>query len=170
MAEFTDRRRHLGVSLVVFALIVGFLFWARTLEPAGRLFPMLVGWMGLVLCALDVLAHTPTRIGTWVGMVLSGSAHFDAGKQEEEKVSPWREATACLWMLAGLALIVFLGFMIAVPIFIVTYMMIRGRRSLRQSLVSALLTSLFIWLIFSVLLEYELYPGILFGGYAFGLS
>ena len=162
-------RRHLYAALVVFALIAGFLIWASTLDRASGLVPVLVGWLGVVLCGLDVIAHTPTRLGHLVGAVLSGTAHFEAA-EEEDRAGGAREATAVLWMLGGLVLIVLLGFLVGAPLYIVAYMLVRGRKSLRASLAAALLTSLFIWLVFDYLMQYEVYRGILFGDYAFGLS
>jgi hypothetical protein len=154
-------RRNLYVSLVVLAAMAGFLIWSYQYDPRSRLVPVVVGWAGLVLCALDVIAHLDNRVGRWVGMVLSGTAHGEASADDDKRrFGP--EAIACLWMVGATAGVVLFGFMLAVPVYVFAYMLLHGGRTVRQSGIAAVVTTLFIWLVFEVFLRYEVYRGVLF--------
>ena len=157
----TDTKRNLRVAILVFALAAGFLVWAYSYPPLERTVPVLVGWIGVVLGLLDILAHTDNRVGRAVAAVLSGSAHRETGNGSAIVPS---EVTAALWMIAGLALILLVGFLAAVPVYVFAYMTVQGKKPLRQSVLTGAAVTLFIWIVFEVLLEYEIYRGLLFEG------
>lgn len=163
----TERRRNLYVSLIVLALMVGFLFWALDFDPRGRMMPVLVAWIGIVLATLDVIAHTDNKVGRWLALVLSGT--FEEMRRTEDPAVRSarfrREVAACLWMLAAVALVFVVGFLPAIPVYIFAYMLIYGKRSVRQSGITALVTVFFVWLVFEIFLQYEIYRGILFSDY-----
>src|SRR3546814_3606681 len=76
-----SRTRHLYVSLLILALAVAFQAMSYELPEKSRMMPVLVGWIAIVLCVLDVIAHTGTTAGRWIAQVLSGSAH-EAAKEK----------------------------------------------------------------------------------------
>ena len=57
------------------------------------------------------------------------------------------------------------GFLIATPVYMFLYMLLHGEHSLRNSVLLTAGTTLTIWLTFEVAFKYQLYPGVLFGGY-----
>jgi Tripartite tricarboxylate transporter TctB family len=155
----TAERRNLLVSLAALALFVALFLWSQTIPNAsGRQFPMLVSGTAILLCALDVAAHSGTALGRRIALVLSGSL---AGPPERNyRVA--REALAVLWVAIALGLVLLLGFLMAMPIYVLGYLLLHARRSLRHSLIAAFATTLGIWFAFEVLLRYDLYRGLLF--------
>ena len=152
-------RKHLYVSLLILALAVTFLVLSYELNGKGQMVPVLVGWIGVLLCTLDVIAHTGTGFGRRVAMVLSGTAHLEA---EEARPALKAETIAIAWMIGATVLVVLFGFLIAVPVYVFVYMVAHGRKKIVQSGLTALITTLFIWIVFEVLMEYEVYRGLLF--------
>lgn len=159
--ERARARRDLYVSLVVFAMMVGLLIWSYQLDPRGRTMPLLAAWAGVVISALDAIGRTDTRTGRWIGMILSDRLDMQKGKLGPVRRLPV-ELLACLWMVIGIGLVVMFGFLLAIPVYVFAYMLIYGGRSLRQSGITAVVTTGLIWLMFEVMLRYDLYRGILF--------
>lgn len=151
--------RHLAASLVVLAAFVLVLWWTYGLEPKGALVPRLVCWAAIVLCLLDAVAHTGTAVGRRVAMVLSGTAHLaEEGKGPGLK----RELVASLWMAAATAFAVVAGFLPGIPVYVFGYMTVHGRKSVRTSAITAIVTTAAIWATFEMLMDYRLYRGIFF--------
>lgn len=69
-----------------------------------------------------------------------------------------------LWLVLFAALIVLVGILAAVPAYLFAALRWRGGRSYRACALGAAGVTLFVWLLFSVVLRIALYPGLLFGG------
>jgi hypothetical protein len=157
----TDARRNLLVSLIMLALAVGYLAWAESYPAARAQVPRLVGWVTVVLAALDALAHTETGIGRRIGAILSGRAHLEAiGSIRITR----EEGLSVAWMAASLIAVVLLGFYAGTFVYVAGYMIVHGRLSRRLSLYVAAGTVLSCWLVFDALLKVGLYRGIFFEG------
>jgi hypothetical protein len=153
-------RRNLVVSVVVLALFVGVFLWSEQIaDPRGREFPVLVCGAGIVLCLLDLIAQTETSIGRTMAMVLSGSAHHAASGPDH---GLRLQVIAMLWIVAATAVMVLAGFLAGIPLYVLGYSLLHARRNLRQSVIAAIAVTIAIWVGFELLLNYELYPGLLF--------
>jgi hypothetical protein len=153
-------QRNLIVSLLVLAFFAGMLVWSEQIvEARGREFPVLVSVAGIVLCLLDVIAHTDTAIGRVIAMVLSGTAHLAS---EGPKHAVKLELVAMLWIVVATALMVLLGFLAGIPAYVFGYSLLHARRTVWQSAISAIAVTIAIWIGFELLLSYDLYSGILF--------
>jgi len=158
---WSPRQRDLAVSAGVLVFFVVVLVWTyRFPEARGREFPALVSMAAIVLCLIDLVAHTDTAIGQWLTAVLSGSLRLLAGAMT---FGVRREAVAILWIAAATALMVLAGFLAGIPVYVFCYMVLQARRPLRQGAIAALATTTAIWLAFELLLSYDLYRGVLFG-------
>ena len=157
----TDARRNLIVSLIVFALAVGYLAWAESYPASRAQVPRLVAWVTLILTALDVLAHTETEFGQRIAAMLSGRGHLEALESLRITRMEWLSVA---WMAASLAAVVVLGFLAGLFVYIVGYMVVHGRLAWRLGLYVAAGTVLSCWLVFDELLKVGLYRGLFFEG------
>jgi hypothetical protein len=108
---------------------------------------------------LDVIARTETAIGRRIGQILSGSGHMaDHGLA----VGVRHELIVMLWIVTATMLMVVFGFVVGIPAFVFGYSLLHGRRTVRQSAIAAVATVFAIWVGFEFLLNYDLYPGLLF--------
>lgn len=152
--------RNLAVAFIVLGFFVVIFLWSEQIvEVRGREFPLLVSGAGIVLAVLDVIAHTETSIGRRIGQILSGSAHM---ADDALNVGVRREFIVMLWIVVATTLMVLFGFVVGIPAFVFGYSILRGRRTVRQSAVAAFVTVFAIWVGFALLLNYDLYPGLLF--------
>ena len=154
-----------GAYLPAFGLLLvsaAYLHIASGYGPEARAFPAAVARIMLVLTSLDLVSRTETRLGRallrWLNPV---TTRVQSGVQS---ASLSRQISAILW-LAGLAAgLMLIGVLYAVPLYVFAALRFRGRRNLLVCLLGAGGVTLFIWLMFAVVLRLSLYPGLLFGG------
>ena len=147
-------------ALAFLGMSIGFLAWAGTYDPGPRAVPVLVGWLALALAALDVVTQTDTRWGRLLAQLLSGRA-LDAGVDEEDH-PVGRQAVAILWLVGFVAGVIVLGFFVTIPIYVLAFMVVQGRKPVRQSALAAVAITGLMWVVFEWLLRYEVYKGLLF--------
>lgn len=160
--KITTNWHELMPAIVVLVLAVTFLLWAQIYEGRGRVVPTLVGWVTIVLATLDIVSHTGTRLGNYIGQVLSGTARASSKTAPESKRLVQREVVAILWISGFITLVAVFGFLATIPFYMVLFMRVQGRMSWRQSIIVAIVTTLFVWLAFELLLRYNVYGGLLF--------
>ncbi|MPY68957.1 MAG: hypothetical protein GEU92_02605 [Alphaproteobacteria bacterium] len=151
--------KQIFISALVLLGALGFLALGYELPGKGRDVPVLVGWIAVGLCVLDVVAQTPTAAGRWIAALLSGSA---SGEPEDEPRGLSLELKSFFWVLVACAGVIVFGFLWAVPVYVFAYMTLHGRKPVVQSGLTALGATAFLWIAFELLLEYEIYRGLLF--------
>jgi len=95
---------------------------------------------------------------------LNPAAPAGQGEVEADGRPPVRHASAVLWLVLFATLIVVIGILAAVPIYLFAALRWRGGRPYRACIIGAAGATLFVWLLFSVVLRIVLYSGLLFGG------
>ena len=63
------------------------------------------------------------------------------------------------------ALAVLAGFYVAIPVYVVAYLRLYARRPLAISLLIALVLTTALYVLFAILLGYDIFEGLVFGGY-----
>ena len=151
------------VPALVLALSVGFLLSAYAYEGRTRQVPVLVGWILLGLCVLDVVAASATRAGTAVRAFFAGTV---VGERNDDMANyPVGKAiVAMLWPTAFLVTVVLIGLVAAIPIYVFLFVLIQGRSGVGRALLASVITTGCIYLLFEKLLRYEMYQGVLFAG------
>jgi hypothetical protein len=162
---FAVRQREFWAAILVLALSIGYLLWAKTYPPAAGAVPVLVAWTTIVLSIVDAVSQFETPLGRWVRRLVTAEKIVEWKMEGDEDAPLTRILLAVAWISGYLTALFLIGFMIATPIYILSYMRIHGGRSLRDSALAAAATTVAIWLTFVLLFRYPLYPGVLFGGY-----
>ncbi|HSM42770.1 MAG TPA: tripartite tricarboxylate transporter TctB family protein [Afifellaceae bacterium] len=145
--------------LVLIALSVGLLVWSSTYNETARQVPMLVAGAMLVLSVIDLVC----RFDAPGLRPLRDFWGADFRNREMRHNPPWRaEVIQALWMIACVAAMLAIGFLLAVPLFVFAYMVVNGKRPVGESLITALVVFGFVYIVFEVLLDYHLYRGALF--------
>lgn len=150
-------------ALALWVITAGYLVTAYGYGPDSRLMPVLVAWAMLALLALDLASRTGTRVGRALTRWLNPAA--DSARDATAARYPLsKQVAAVLWLAGFAATLVLVGVLYAVPLYVFGSMRLRGRRSYLMSLAGGAGATLFVWLLFAVVLRIELYPGLLFGG------
>ena len=155
-----EKRGALYFAFGLFALTGLFIYLSYGYAPRVRLFPLMVGYTGLILCTLDLISLTDTGFGRIIDTVFSGTAAGETGKVTKFAPKLSRQLIAMAWMV-GLTIGIYIaGFMVMVPVYVFSSMLFQGKKSLKQCAYGAVGATMFIWVMFELLLKYELYRGI----------
>ncbi len=130
-------------------------------KPMARAFPAGVAWIMLALLALDLASRTGTRAGAALMRWLNPAAPRDDARTRD---ATRRQVSAILWLVGFVALMVLAGILVAVPIYLFAALRWRAHKSYGACVLGAAGATLFVWLLFSVVLRIALYPGMVFGG------
>ena len=159
-----EKRGALCFALGLFALTVVFIYLSYDYAPGVRLFPLMVGYTSLILCTLDLIGLTDTGLGRSVEGAFSGEADEEAREKTAKapKIAPKlsRQLIAMAWMVGLTIGIYLIGFMAMVPVYVFSSMLFQGKKSVKQCAYGAVSATVFIWVMFELLLKYELYRGI----------
>ncbi|MFT5540085.1 MAG: hypothetical protein ACI82H_001611 [Alphaproteobacteria bacterium] len=152
----TEKHDSLYFAFGVMAFLIFFLHETYEFQGKLRIFPLIVGWAGVILSALDILSLTETRISRVLSLVFGSS--LSEAPSEDRRAG--REIACFAAMAMCVAMIWLLGFLIAGPVFVFLWMWLWGKKTLRNALYGGGFTLAFIWLLFEGLLKYELYRGV----------
>jgi hypothetical protein len=148
-------------ALGLLAFTAVYLGTAYTYSPDARAVPAGVAWVALVLAVLDIVSRTRTKLGLALMHWLNPAG--DPGKDEARPHYPaLKQLSAVLWMALFVVLMVLLGILYSVPLYVFGSLWLRGRRALWLSAGVAAGATLMIWVLFDLVLQLELYPGVLF--------
>jgi hypothetical protein len=153
-AAFSDCLPAIGL-LVITSL---YLYLSYGYPAKARAFPAMVAWVMLALLVLDLVSRTETRLGSAVMRALNPAQARSGG----EAPSAGRQVSAILWIAGFTVGIVLIGILGAVPLYVFAAIRFRGGRGYLTALAAAVGATLFIYLLFGVVLRLSLYPGILF--------
>ena len=151
-------------SLVLLALTLVYLATGYGYTPESRAFPVTVGWAALALAIVDIVSRTQTAIGYAILQRLNPAALPEKADSHPHYPVP-KQIQAVVWALGFVTLILLIGILYAVPAYVFSSLLVRGKRPLLTCLVFAAAATLFIYLLFVQVLMIELYPGMLFADY-----
>ena len=148
----TSPRTAFLVAAAVLIFAIGVLVAAYDFSGGSGIFPRFVGWVFILLSALEVFSQLQQ-------LRASKSGFSDTWVNP----SVIREVRGFLWVGFFLVVIYLLGFMIGVPVYLLIFWRFSASRSWKQCLLLSAGATFFIYLLFLELLEYRLYSGVLFG-------
>jgi hypothetical protein len=151
-----QRLQALHFSFVLAAFFIFFLHETYEYRGSVRAFPLMVGWIGVVLTGIEILALTETRAGRILAAIFGAQpAEIAAGER------PIRREVACVAAIAAAGPLVWLfGFLGAAPVFVFLWMWLWGGKPVRFALYAGIAVTVFIWLLFEFAQSYELYRGL----------
>lgn len=151
--------RSVYPPIVWLAVCAGFVVWSYDLDELSRAAPLLVGYAGLVLGALDLVSRFDGAVANAVRVTMG--AGF--GQPEITHHPRFRaELIQFGWMTSFVVMALFIGVLPAVPVYVLASMRINGRRTWRESVMASVATLAFVVVVFEVFLAFELYRGVLF--------
>ena len=151
--KFKGNSYFLIVIMAVMLVIIGFSLRMEYFE--SKLLPLVISSAVFVLAATGLVRELKTGVK---GKVTATEAKMTEGEKPEEG---WRGyLLAGAWVAGFLLVIYLLGFIIAIPSFIIAYMKSHGTRWL-VAITSAILTTVLIYVLFELVLGVILYRGLL---------
>ncbi len=155
------RRASAYYILVILAFVVLFIVTSYQYKLTDRMFPLMVGYVAVPLLLMDLIALTDSKIGRKISVFFSAKTPEEVDKDADKtKRTMAEELKIFMWMGTLVLGIYLIGFLPCTPIFVYCWMKFRGGYSVRQSAYLAIATITFVYVLFEILLQYELYPGI----------
>ena len=147
--------------IFILAIVILFIMTSYQYHLTDRMFPLMVGYTAIPLLLMDLLTLTDTKVGTKISVMLSAKTPTQVDDNADKTERPVKtELIVFLWMTLLVLGIYLVGFLPVIPIFVFCWMKFRGGYSIRMSSYLGIGTIIFIYVLFAVILQYELYPGI----------
>ena len=147
-------RPTLVVALLLLALAGGLLWEAQSFDRASAIFPIFIGKIFVGLVLLEIVFEVQKMIKP---------VQRNRGEEERAPANDvWKEFKGVLWLSLFLLLLYLSGFVVSIPLYIFAFLRFSARRSLSESLLMASGVSLFVYIMFMMLLGYDLHGGVLF--------
>ena len=143
-------------ALVVCAFVAAYLVIGLvTLDETTRFVPVLAAGVTLLLVVADIVRVLLGRSAPAGGVAEGGGVAIDG-------VAPRREVAAIGLVAAATAAVFYVGFHVAIPLYLFVSVAWLGRQPVRKALMVAAGTSLAIYVVFELALAYSLHRGIFF--------
>lgn len=156
-------------NLFVLAIPAYFVWSSFSYVPTARYIPLLIGIPVLILQVWVMLQeHSSSRSGTYDLSILDlggGQKFAPAQARSKHPADEGRQVIIItLWMGLYFAVFVFFGAYPATFSYIVLFLLISSRTSWRLALAISAGTVVTLWVLFGLIMRYQLYEGALFGG------
>lgn len=155
-------------TLGVFVLVLGFLLLSLNYQPRARLVPLIIGVPTLLLTLfqllIDMIPAVGRRFSFFQDYDLFGIETSRAAEPAQESRPSGsvfrREINFAAWLLLLMALVYFLGYLVAIPLFLVLFMRLRSSESWLMTLSITAVTWAFVYIVFIVVMGAPLHPGV----------
>lgn len=155
-------------TLGVFLLVLLFLVLSLDYRPRARLVPIIIAVPTLLLTLLQLLIDMIPAVGRRFAFfqeydlfgIETGRA---AAPSEESRPTSnvfRRELSFAAWLLLLVALIYFIGYLAAIPLFMIPFMRLRSSESWRLTLSITAVTWTFVYVVFIVVMGAPLHEGV----------
>lgn len=138
-------------SLVLVAVAVGYVWASYSYDTASRGLPWIAGVMATALGVVDVASKRQRGV--------------ERTRTAPARVpySPVQEAVVFGWIGGFIGLAVVLGFYASTPLYVFCYLKLYARKSSSASAMTAFGLLGFLYLVFEVLMGYEIFGGLIAG-------
>lgn len=158
MPTQSQRKVSVAVAFIFTGIAATMLATAYTYSKASSLLPRFAGWIFLILAGTEAVI----QLRNLLRARREGSGIGDAAAEAELRRERVRGIKGMLWIVCMLLLLYVFGFLVATPLFIFAFLRISAGKSVVSSAITAIVATACVWLGFAELLEYKLYPGLLF--------
>ena len=155
MKRFLPSDSLFAAALLVFTL--AYLALDFTYKPALRTVPALVASIMAILLVLDLASRSDTPWGRAIKRRLNAVP-------DRPDYPVRRQIESACWVAGFAAALVSIGILAAVPLFVFAFLRWRGKLGIPASVLGGAGATIFVWLLFALMLRLTLYPGLIFGG------
>ncbi len=143
----------------IWAASIFYTVFALTFTPEGRAVPLLVGLPLIALSTIDLLATSETKASRLLRRIDPAAAPRE---REEDETPPANKQSIALGMIgAFVVLFILIGATPATGIYIASSMRVLGGYKFRTAALVGLIFAACCYTLFEVLLDVDLFPGII---------
>jgi len=165
-------RWNKSLLLTLFLLAIVALLFVRSLglEPIDKEVPLVVLSPTLLLIILVLLGNFFPKLLTSTRVTFTGVRQETKQPEVDPTAAGWLVGRkgfliTSSWLIGFCILVALVGFIVAVPIAVLAFFKLFGRQSWLVSLTMSIGLGAILYGVLHELLRFELYKGVLFGGY-----
>lgn len=151
--------RSIYPPLVLIAAAIVMIIWSQRYNETAGLVPLLVSYSLLILAFFDLVCRFEAP---FIGPLRDFWGADFQNREMKHDPRPAAEVNQVLWIVGCVAGMMLIGILPTIPIFILFYIVINGRRPWLESVFVTAIVFAFVYVVFEILLDYELYRGVLF--------
>jgi len=145
------------VALLLLLMAVSVLYTAYSYSGGSGIFPRFIGWVFVGLVLLEIAVQLKGLFKPLAPISADSQAPAD-------NVIVLKEIRGFLWIGLFLLVLYLVGFLISIPLYLFAFLRFSANRSLKESLIMSVSSTLFVYVLFIQVMEYRLYSGVLLGG------
>jgi len=155
-----SRKAAFIVAVLILLMAVSVLIIAHGYSGGSGIFPRFIGWVFLGLIILET--------GLQLNVLVKRTPPDDIRVDRDDTSGNGRtivikEIHGFLWIGFFLFVLYLAGFLVSIPVYMFAFLRISAKRTVKECLIMSAGSTIFVYLIFIVLMDYRLYPGVLFG-------
>lgn len=151
--------RSIYPPLVLIAVAIVMIIWSQRYNETARLVPLLVSYSLLILAFFDLLCRIDRP---YIGPLRDFWGADFQNREMKHDPELAAEVNQVLWIVGCVAGMMLVGILATIPVFILSYILIIGRRSWLESVLVTAIVFAFVYAVFEMLLDYQLYRGVIF--------
>jgi hypothetical protein len=158
-------RGRLAFTALILLFVLFFIVTSFSYEHDARLIPLLVGFSTLVL-VLAVLVNEIHPLSIVEKMNVDWTKDLkvqESSPKKKEKVSAKKLLIIICWIFSFFLFIFLFGFPISIALFTLAFLKIEGKVSWVKALLTAVIVSAAVFVIFEWAMGFGLFEGVLFG-------
>lgn len=158
-------RGRLAFTALILLFVLFFIVTSFSYEHDARLIPLLVGFSTLVL-VLAVLVNEIHPVSIVEKMNVDWTKDLkvqESSPKKKEKVSAKKLLIIICWIFGFFLFIFLFGFPISIALFTLAFLKIEGKVSWAKALLTAVIVSAAVFVIFEWAMGFGLFEGVLFG-------
>jgi len=161
MRKVNARAILFNALLSLFILVI--CIYAFDYKPQVRLVPILVGIASLVISVLVLINELyPLPVFSKIELDLMGSLEEKKAEDERQPASS-KMLAIIFWMIGFMALTLLVGFYISIAVFCLAFLKFQENVGWLKSVSVTVGIWVFVFIIFSVVMELHMFEGVLFG-------
>ena len=151
--------RSIYPPLVLIAAAIAMIVWSQRYNETAGLVPLLTSYSLLILALFDLVCRFDKP---FIGPLRDFWGADFQNREMKHDPRPAAEVSQVLWIAGCVAGMMLIGILPTVPVFILFYIIINGRRPWLESLIVTGIVFAFVYVVFEILLDYQLYRGAFF--------
>ena len=150
-------------SLIILFFLLTFIYLSTGFDFNSKIVPLIIMLPTVALLIIILIADLFPALAVRFEVDMFKASSSNSRKNEKKVILRRKDfLITSLWLISFFLLILFFGFLIAIPICLTTFLKFY-RHTWLQTVTITLLTWAFVYVLFQIVIKFELFKGIIFG-------
>jgi hypothetical protein len=155
MERSSNNRTPLIVAILLLIMAISVLIAAYDFRGGSGIFPRFIGWIFVGLTLSECMLQLKKYLSQ------SDTSSSNVNVLTKDKII--KEIQGIFWIGFFLFSLYLTGFIMGIPLYMFAFLRWSAKRSYKQCMIMSVAATIIVYALFIELLQYRLFPGILFG-------